>query len=82
MFTIRFIKPDGVYRSFSVVSYQVTRYENGVAEVSLSKKLNCQDSVIEYVGQEEEFDVAYVSNLEGKTIDVVRHKKNEPKAES
>jgi len=82
MFTIRFIKPDGVYRSFSVVSYQVTRCQEGVVEVSLSKKLNCQDSVIEYVGPAEEFDVAYISNLDGKTIDVVRHKKNEPKPES
>lgn len=82
MFTIRFIQPDGVYRSYSVVSYQVTREGSGNAEVSLSRKLNCQDSVSEYVGQGEEYDVAYITNLEGKTIDVVRHKPNEPQPES
>lgn len=78
MFTIRFIEPSGVYRAYSVVSYQVTREGSGNAEVSLSRKLNCQDSVSEYVGQGETYDVAYITNLEGKTIDVVRHKLNEP----
>lgn len=78
MFTIRFIRPNGVYRSYSVVSYEVTREPSGNAEVSLSRKLNCQDSVSEYVGQGEDNDVAYVTNLEGKTIDVVRHKPSEP----
>lgn len=82
MFTIRFIEPSGVYRSFSVVSYQVTREGSGNAEVSLSRKLNCQDSVSEYVGQGETYDVAYITNLDGKTIDVVRHKPNEPPDQS
>ena len=78
MFTIRFIEPSGVYRAYSVVSYQVTREGSGNAEVSLSRKLNCQDSTSEYVGQGEAYEVAYVTNLEGKTIDVIRHKTDEP----
>lgn len=82
MFTIRFIQPDGVYRSYSVVSYRVSREGSGNAEVSLSRKLNCQDSVNEYVGQGEDYDVAYITNLEGKTIDVVRHRSNEPSDKS
>ncbi len=78
MFTIRFIEPDGVYRSYSVVSYEVQRTQEGNAQVSLSRKLNCQDSVSEFVGATEQFDVAYITNTEGKTIDVVRQKTNEP----
>ena len=77
MFTIRFVQPDGVYRSFSVVNYQVSRDPDGSVEVSMSRKLNCQDSVSEYVGPNEDYDVAYITNMEGKTIDVVRQK-NEP----
>lgn len=71
MFTIRFVRPDRDYKAYSVVSYDVKRGSEH-AEVEMSRKLNGQDSFTEYVGADERYEIAYITNLDGKTIDVVR----------
>jgi len=75
MFTIRFVRTDRDYKSYSVVSYEVSRGTNGGACVEMSRKLNGQDSFGEYVGEGETYEIAYITNLDGKTIDVVRQAK-------
>lgn len=74
MFTVRFIRPDGVYRSFSVISYEVKRDLQGDAAISISRKLNCQDAIVKNVGKKHEYDVAFITNGAGRTIDVIRSK--------
>lgn len=71
MFAIRFVRSDRDYKSYSVVSYEVGRQSNGGASVEMSRKLNGQDSFTEYVDGDG-YEIAYITNLDGKTIDVVR----------
>jgi len=74
MFTLKFIGK-GREVSFSVVRYE-TSYNNDTRsmEVLMSRKLNGMNEFYEYVGDDvdSEFTIAYVTNSEGKTIDVVR----------
>lgn len=72
MFTIRYNRHDAGYKAYSVTTYQVEHAQDGEAKVSMSRKLNGQDEYIEYVGNQAPFSVAYVTNLDGKTIDVIR----------
>lgn len=72
MFTVRFIRPDRDYKSYSVTNYEVSRESNGEARIELSRKLNGKDAYTEFVGEDSPFCIAYVTNLEGKTIDVIR----------
>lgn len=72
MFTIRFNQHDGGYKAYSVSTYIVTRESSAEVRVAMSRKLNGQDEYIEYVGDHAPFAVAYITNLDGKTIDVIR----------
>lgn len=72
MFTIRYNRHDSSYKSYSVITYDVSHELDGEARVSMSRKLNGQDEYIEYVGNKAPFAIAYVTNLDGKTIDVIR----------
>ncbi len=82
MFTLKFIGR-GREVSFSVVRYE-TSYNNESkdVEVLMSRKLSGMNEFCEYVGEavDSEFTIAYVTNSEGKTIDVVRPPKNLVKA--
>ncbi len=82
MFTLKFIGR-GREVSFSVVRYE-TSYNNDSKdmEVLMSRKLSGMNEFCEYVGEgvDSEFTIAYVTNSEGKTIDVVRPPKNLVKA--
>ncbi len=72
MFTIRYNQHGSGYKAYSVTTYEVSHAEDGEARVSMSRKLNGQDEYVEYVGDRAPYAVAYITNLEGKTIDVVR----------
>ncbi len=74
MFAIRFVQQNKDYKSYSVASYEVKRTLDGSAEVELSRKLSGGDETTEYVGDDEKFSVAYITNDVGKTIDVIRQK--------
>lgn len=82
MFTLKFIGR-GREVSFSVVRYE-TSYNDGTQsmEVLMSRKLSGMNEFCEYVGDDvdSEFTIAYVTNSEGKTIDVVRPPKEVTKA--
>lgn len=74
MFTIRFVDENKSYRSYSVCRYEVAPDSDTVPtafEVIMSRKLNGAHEFSEWVGVDAA-EVAYVSNCEGKTIDVVR----------
>lgn len=73
MFTLRFVRAHGEYKAYSAVNYQVHRQTDGIAVVEMSRKLNGQDSFSEYVADgPNDYTVCYVTNLDGKTIDVIR----------
>lgn len=74
MFTIRFVFKDKSYRAYSVCRYDVAPGEDGT-EVTMSRKMAGSHEHSEYVGiRPGDAHTAYVSNLDGKTIDVVRCK--------
>ena len=72
MFTMRYVQHGEGYKSYSVVSYEVAHQEDGTAEIVMSRKLNGQDGVSEFVGDNERFRICYITNVEGKTIDVIK----------
>ena len=72
MFTMRYLHHDAGYKSYSVVSYEVAHQADGTAEIDMSRKLNGQDSFREFVGDREQFRICYITNVEGKTIDVIK----------
>lgn len=76
MFTLKFIGR-GREVSFSVVRYETSCHGPNV-EVLMSRKLSGMNEFCEYVGDDvdSEFTIAYVTNSEGKTIDVVRPPKD------
>ena len=80
MFTIRFIRPDQGYKSFSVANYEITRDQCSNVKVTMSRKPGGQDSFSEYVGADEDYDVAYVTNPDGRTIDVIRQSEEKQRA--
>ncbi len=75
MFTIRFVRPDKSYKSCAVVQYQVVQGSGSVG-VAMSRTLDDGSDYLEHVGSEEEFEIAYITNINGRTIDVVRQKEN------
>ena len=77
MFTLRFVREGCDYKAYSVISYEVFRKIDGGAEVELSKKLSGQDSWTEHVGDDYLNKKCYITNLDGKTIDVIRQKEQE-----
>lgn len=84
MFVLRFIKHGGNgYKSFSCDEYEVSSVEGSDAvEVKMITHAAEQpddgetlsEAVFERVGSTEPYDLAYVTNRDGKTIDTVRHR--------
>lgn len=69
MFTIRFIKHGGKgHRSYSCTEYETT-HKDGIVEVRMVLKDGSE--YYEQVGPEEPYDIAYVTNEAGRTIDKV-----------
>ncbi len=75
MFTIRFVRPDKSYKSCAVVQYRVVQGAGSV-NVAMSRTLDGDSEYLEHVGPEEEFEIAYITNINGRTIDVVRQKES------
>ena len=73
MFTIRFVRHDKSYKSYAVAQYQVEQ-GLGCMSVAMSRTLEDDSSSCKHVGPEEEFEIAYITNINGRTIDVVRQK--------
>ena len=73
MFTVRFVRRDKVYKSLSVVQYQVEQHP-GFMSIGMFRTADDATYCHERVGPEEEFEIAYITNLNGRTIDVVRQK--------
>jgi len=73
MFTIRFVRPDKSYKSCAVVQYQVVQGPGSIS-VEMSRSLDGDSCYLEQVGPREEFEIAYITNINGRTIDVVRQK--------
>jgi len=69
MFTIRFIKHGGNGH----VSYSATSYETTHRETTVEVKMQLQDGseYHEQIGAAEPFDIAYVTNAAGRTIDKI-----------
>ncbi len=74
MFTVRFVRRDKSYKSYAVVQYQVERGPENRVSVEMSRTLDGDSCHYEHVGPEEEFEIAYITNINGRTIDVVRQK--------
>jgi hypothetical protein len=73
MFTLRFIKHGGNgYRSFAATEYEVNPPEDKDGVVTVDMTVD-GETVTEYLHDTEPFDIAYVTNMEGKTIDCIRH---------
>ena len=72
MFTIRFIKHGGRgHKSFSCSEYEVN-LDNGTAEVvEVRMVLKDGSEYFEQIGPKEPFDIAYVTNEAGRTIDKI-----------
>jgi hypothetical protein len=69
MFTIRFIRgPRTGYTSFAAVSYDVVPHDN---KVEVEMEMPDGGTATETVGPGEEYKLAYVTNVEGKTIDKI-----------
>lgn len=70
MFTIRFTQHHGDgYTSYSCRSYRVkTTEDKSEIEMTLSDGEQCS----EQVGENAQFGTAYITNLDSRTIDVVR----------
>lgn len=69
MFTIRFIKHGGMgHVSYSAGFYETTRREN-MAEVKMT--MSDGSEYYEQIGPTEPFDIAYVTNDNGRTIDKI-----------
>lgn len=71
MFTIRFIKHGGTgHRSFACSEYEVDRASGaGVVEIRMVLKDGAE--YFEQIGPTEPYDVAYVTNEAGRTIDKI-----------
>jgi hypothetical protein len=69
MFTIRFIKHGGRgHVSYSCTSYETTHNERNI-EVKMALKDGTE--YYEQIGATEPFDIAYVTNEAGRTIDKI-----------
>ena len=75
MFTVRFVRRDKSYKSCAVVQYQVVQGPESIS-IAMSRTLDDGYDYLEHVGPEEEFEIAYITNINGRTIDVVRQKEN------
>lgn len=69
MFTVRFLKHGGAgHRSYSCVTYEVTQKED---RADVKMELQNGDMYVEQIGPESTYEIAYVTNESGKTIDKV-----------
>ena len=75
MFTVRFVRRDKTYKSYAVVQYQVEQGPECIS-VEMSRTLDGDSCHCEHVGPDEEFEIAYITNINGRTIDVVRQKES------
>ncbi len=69
MFTIRFIKHGGR----GATNYSITSYETVIEEDSVDVIMTLKDGSTyhEQIGPKEPYDIAYVTNEAGKTIDKI-----------
>ena len=83
MFVLRFIKHGGNgYRSFSCDKYEVNADATNSVKVTMFTQAAEQSdegptsyvTEVEYVGPTDPYDLAYVTNEAGKTVDTVRHR--------
>lgn len=74
MFTIRFVQHHDKdrYKSYSCRAYDVRHTDDGEARVTMHFPDN--ETLEEQVGPETPYDVAYVTNIDSRTIDVIREK--------
>lgn len=72
MFTIRFVQHEDKekYKSYSCRAYDVRH--SGTGEATVRMHFPDGETYEEQVGSETPYDVAYVTNLDSRTIDVVR----------
>lgn len=76
MFTIRFVKHEDtdLYKSYSCRAYDIRYNEDGDARVRMH--FPDGENYEEQVGDTHAYGVAYVTNMDSRTIDVVRAKFN------
>jgi hypothetical protein len=68
MFTLRFIKHGGRgHKAFTAASYEVDIQDNFV-EVAMTTG---SEVVYEQIGPTQPYDVAYVTNVSGRTVDKI-----------
>ena len=72
MFTIRFVihGDKGRYKSYSCRAYDVRH--DGTGEATVRMHFPDGEMYEEQVGSETPYEVAYITNLDSRTIDVVR----------
>jgi hypothetical protein len=72
MFTIRFVQHDDKerYKSYSCRAYDV--HHDGTGEAIVRMHFTDGELYEEQVGPETPYEVAYVTNVDSRTIDVVR----------
>jgi hypothetical protein len=69
MFTIRFIKHGGRgHKSYACIEYETT---HGTDEVEVKMVLKDNTEYFEQIGPNTPYDVAYVTNEAGRTIDKI-----------
>ena len=72
MFTIRFIKHGGRgHRSFACSEYEVNLNNEETTLVEVRMVLKDGSEYFEQVGPKEPYDIAYVTNEAGRTIDKI-----------
>lgn len=72
MYTLRFIRHGGEsYRSYEAKSYEVSRPSAEVVEVALFENSFDEEPYFEQIGAREPYDICYVTNQAGKTIDKI-----------
>lgn len=76
MFTIRFIQHEGgndtKYKSYTCRAYSVNHNSDGEAKVKMELSGTDEPFIEEQVGDLSPYRIAYVTNSESRTIDVIR----------
>lgn len=74
MFTIRFVKHHNKdeYKSYACRAYDVRHTDEGEARIMMH--FPDGEMYEEQVGPDTPYDIAYVTNIDSRTIDVIREK--------